>query len=119
MLDHVGDPRSTNQVRCSYHVELAQMDVYGQGCNKFALFSRGLMRGLVQVVEWLGHVGQTLEVAWLLVLPCLLNSGVLGDQACHICRKAWEGFHRQCLAKKCQFSHVSVESWPCLFRHTL
>ena len=33
------------------------MDIYGHGCDEFALFSRGLTRGLVQAVERLGHVG--------------------------------------------------------------
>ena len=50
MLDHVGDPRSTNQVRYSYHVELAQMDIHGHECDKFAPFSRGLTCGLVHEV---------------------------------------------------------------------
>ena len=53
MLDHMGDPRSTNQLGCSYHVEFAQMFVHGHGCDKFAPFSKGLTRGLVQAVEQL------------------------------------------------------------------
>ena len=49
-LDHVGEPVSASQVRCSYHVELAQMDVHGHECDKFAPFSRGLTCGLVHEV---------------------------------------------------------------------
>ena len=53
MLDHVGDPGSTNQLGCSYHMEFAQMFVHGHGCDEFASFSKGLTRGLVQAVEQL------------------------------------------------------------------
>jgi len=63
-LDHVVESRSMNQLRYSYHVELAQTDVHRLGCDAFAPFFRGLTRGLVQVVERLGHVVQALEVAW-------------------------------------------------------
>lgn len=94
------------QLRCSYHVELVQINVHGLGCDVFASFSRGLTCGLVQAVERLKHVVQALEVMWWLVQSYPLSIEVPGDQAYCICSKAWEDFHRQCLAKKCQFSHV-------------
>ena len=82
------------------------MFFHGHGCDEFAPFSKGLTRGLVQAVEPLGYMGQVLGVAWWLVMPCLLNIGVLDGQACHICSTAWEDFRKLCLAKRYQFSHV-------------
>ena len=86
------------------------------GC---APFSKEMTCGWGQVVELLGFVVQVLEMAGWSVQPWLLNIEVLDIQACHIYSTSWEDFHKLCLAKWIQFSHVLGAGWSCLVRHIL
>ena len=58
-------------------------------------------------------------MTWLVVQQCPLSSELHGDQASHTGNKAWEGFHRQCLAKNAPiFTHFGSGLAMFIWTHT-